>query len=366
MQEVDIPPNAEFTPNDIPEVVAPTIHEKLKTARLDFTEQPPEPEPVLMVNDAVWGTLGNLSLVIGKAKSGKTFLIVLAMIAALRQTFGNLAGCLPEHKRRVIFFDTEQGSYHVWKTANRVLRLTDDATNFEVYKLRQFNVSERFEIINYVIETTPDIGLVIIDGVRDLVSSINDESEATKMSDWLLRLTELHNIHVITLLHQNKGIADKNARGHLGSELVNKAETTLSVTSDKEKDIKVVEAEYCRDIDFEPFAFQINDSGLPEIIEDYQPKNSGETSKHRTGPDSFTEDKHHEIVVKIFNGEDELSRRELMDKVKHHYGGIGEIKAREFITYLTENNLIHKPGKTRNPKSKYTIYNPHSSEMDGA
>jgi hypothetical protein len=26
-----------------------------------------------------------------------------------------------------------------------------------------------------------------------------------------------------------------------------------------------------RDIDFEPFAFQINGDGLPELVEDYQP-----------------------------------------------------------------------------------------------
>ena len=61
----------------------------------------------------------------------------------------------------------------------------------------------------------------------------------------LLKWTEEKNIHVVTVLHQNKN--DGNARGHLGSELVNKAETVLSVTKDsKEKDISIVEAEYCR------------------------------------------------------------------------------------------------------------------------
>ena len=36
--------------------------------------------------------------------------------------------------------------------------------------------------IEFAIENTSDVELVIVDGIRDLVSSINDEEQATKIA----------------------------------------------------------------------------------------------------------------------------------------------------------------------------------------
>ena len=76
-------------------------------------------------------------------------------------------------------------------------------------------------------------------------------------------------------MYLNKG-DDKYARAYSGPELNNKAETVLQVTkSTQDVNISEVKAMHIRDKDFEPFAFRINDSALPEIAEDYifeQPK----------------------------------------------------------------------------------------------
>lgn len=96
---------------------------------------------------------------------------------------------LPPHKNRVVFVDTEQGEYHVVKVAQRVTRLIGNANpaNFEVYGLRKYSTAERNMIIEEIIENTPDLGLLIIDGVRDIITSINDEEQATIMANNLLR-----------------------------------------------------------------------------------------------------------------------------------------------------------------------------------
>ena len=78
-------------------------------------------------------------------------------------------------------------------------------------------------------------------------------------------------IHIHTILHQNKN--DEHARGHIGTELNNKAESIMQVEVNKEdKSISIVEAVHIRDKEFEPFAFRINEEALPELVESYAPK----------------------------------------------------------------------------------------------
>ena len=45
-----------------------------------------------------------------------------------------------------------------------------------------------------------------------------------------MQWTSERGIHIQTVLHLNKG--DDNSRGHIGTELNNKAETVLQVTKD--------------------------------------------------------------------------------------------------------------------------------------
>lgn len=100
-----------------------------------------------------------------------------------------------------------------------------------------------------------------------MVYDINSPSESTRIISKLMQWTDSRQIHIHTILHQNKG--DENARGHIGTELNNKAETVLQVEKDKGNgDISHVSAIHIRAMDFEPFAFRINDKALPELIED--------------------------------------------------------------------------------------------------
>ena len=86
-----------------------------------------------------------------------------------------------------------------------------------------------------------------------------------------MQWTEDLQIHIHTILHQNKN--DEHARGHIGTELNNKAESIMQVEVNKEdKSISIVEAVHIRDKEFEPFAFCINDEALPELVESYSPK----------------------------------------------------------------------------------------------
>ena len=252
---------------------------KLESYRIDVSEEIPPPEIAWEVrNDdseyfTILGTLGNFSLVKGKAKSKKSFFINMAIAAAVGEgvVLQNKFRCpLKEGFSDVLYFDTEQSKYHVQKAAKRICRQVgvDVPPNLTTFGLRKASPSERLKLVEYAIENTPNLGFVVIDGVRDLITSINDEGESTTMSSSLLRWTEEYNIHIIVVLHENPG-SDK-ARGHIGTELTNKAETVIALEVDKSDDnISIVSAGFCRNKSFKPFAFEITDDGLPRIVEDY-------------------------------------------------------------------------------------------------
>jgi len=236
----------------------------------------PAPPVILSFNDSTICTLGNFSLLMGKAKSRKTFLITALASASIsgESNIIGLDGSLPED-RKVILFDTEQSDYHAQQTVKRICTQARNShpDNFIAYGLRPLTPAERVEVIDYVIQTTERPGIVIIDGLRDLLSrGINDEEEATRIISKILKWTHEYQLHIMLVLHQNKN--DQNARGHVGTEAVNKAETVLSVSKDsRNPDVSIVTPEYCRDLEFEPFGFQINVDGLPELSVMSEPNN---------------------------------------------------------------------------------------------
>jgi hypothetical protein len=279
-------------------------------------------------------TLGNFSMVIGKAKSKKTFLLTGLAAAAVGNSWALdcIKGVLPSDKRGVLYFDTEQSEYHLNRTIRRVLNQTGDLSNFRAFGLRKFKPFERLKMIEFAIYSSNNIGLVFIDGLRDLLTSINDEEQATNITSDLLRWTAELNIHIIVVLHQNKG--DLNARGHVGSEALNKAETTLSVTIGTDPDTSLVECEFCRDIPFDSFAFRISEEGLPEGCD--LPEKATSQARH-ANPQSIANEKHSSVLANIYNTNPTPDHVELRDAIIYGFGGqFGESKCREFIThYLT-------------------------------
>lgn len=267
------------------------IEKNIQRCKVDPTKKVLLPPVILSFtsedgNSSILCTQGNFSLITGKAKSRKTFLVTAMAAAAINGGSGKtgFVGTLQDGLT-VLLFDTEQAEYHVQKTTQRICNLVgnNNPGNFEAYRLRPLTPKERIEVIEHVIQNTPNLGLVIIDGLRDLLSKgINDETDATSVVSKILKWTHERKIHVLLVLHQNK--VDNNVRGHIGTEVINKAETVLSVQKyAKNPEISTVTPEYCRNIDFEPFSFQINNEGLPELVTLSESK----TSLHDTIRDNF-------------------------------------------------------------------------------
>ena len=360
--KIEIPDGDDFS--DVPIIGAdekptPSLRE---LAKVDYTKELPPPKPILKVNGEIFGTLGNFTLVIGKAKSRKTFLMALVLSACLgfKNKQSMFEGCLPDEKNKVVLLDTEQGQYHVIKVAKRVASLSGftQTDNFEVYGARSLSTAQRIELIEEIVTNTPDLGLLVIDGVRDILTSINDEEQATEICNLFLRLTEQHNIHIVGVLHQNKG--DFNARGHIGTEMINKAETTVSVTVEKDKEVSKVDVEYSRNKAFEPFAFRVNMFGLPEVIEGWKPKIE-DSGNSKYDPFEVDEYKHTEALQMVARNISEKPnysdlQSQIILAVSETIQKIGNSKARDYITHYLNEGFIVKIGKERSPKTYYKVY----------
>lgn len=305
---------------------------------------------------AILGTLGNFSMIIGKAKSRKSFFLNIAVSAVLSEDklMNQFKGCLAKGKNKVLYFDTEQSRYHVQKALQRICRQieVEEPQSLKVFGLRSEQPSERLRLIEYAIANTENLGFVVIDGIKDLITSINDEAEATMIASKLLKWTEERNIHIVTVLHQNKG--DNNARGHIGTELVNKAETVLSVSKhEKDKDISTVEAEQCRNREPEPFAFRIVEE-LPTLIEGFEFKQI--TSREKITLLDLPDYKQRTILHAVFSKGEEFGYGELVRRVKlaaqKALGEkFGDNRVKDFISHCKTEGFLMQDGD----KKPYTL-----------
>lgn len=322
---------------------------------------------VLMVDDSTIGTLGNFSASIGKAKSKKTFNVSAIAAAALKNgTVLHYRACFPDGKRKILYVDTEQGKNHCQIVLNRILRLAGlpkycDADNLTMLALRKYSPEVRLAITEEAIGMIPDLGLVIIDGIRDFIHDINSPGESTDVISKFMQWTDDRQIHIHTVLHQNKN--DEHARGHIGTELNNKAETIMQVEVDKEdKNISVVEAVHIRDREFEPFAFRINEEVLPEPVESYLPKEKkiGRPIKEPFDPyKEIPENVHRAALDVAFANGNIGSYDEYLERLKEGYGlqnvKLGHNKAVKVATFLSNKRMVIKEGKEYafNPEYHY-------------
>ena len=345
----------EKTNNNIPSAEELAIY--IKEATVSVTNTYEQSPVVLMVDDSIIGTLGNFSASIGKAKSKKTFNVsAIAASALANSTVLHYRSSFPENKRTILYIDTEQGEPHCQKVLQRILYLAGlpkdaDSDNLIMLGLRKYSPEMRLAIVEQAIGTIPNLGLVIIDGIRDFLYDINSSSESTEVISKFMQWTDDKQIHIHTVLHQNKN--DEHARGHIGTELNNKAETILQVEVDKEdKAISVVEAVHIRDRDFEPFAFRINEDVLPELVEPYlsKEKKSGRPTKEPFDPQrEIPGDVHRAAVAAAFANGNIGSYDDYLERLKEAYGlynvKLGYNKVVKVATFLGNKRMVIKEGK---------------------
>lgn len=223
------------------------IKAKLEHMRIRAGTPLPEMKHLLNINGVNCFPRGDLVAISGKEKCGKTTDCRIIVSALLSHEYLGVKAL--EENVRVLWIDTEQAS----QTSRAVCRgiemmcgkeLPDD--QFVYYALREYpDRQEMIEAMRMLFDMyRPDIA--IIDGIRDFIPDFNDVVESAEIVLECMRLssgvsaeqakkkglTERPACCVCCILHQNKPKDDTSMRGHLGTELSNKAGEVWDASQD--------------------------------------------------------------------------------------------------------------------------------------
>jgi hypothetical protein len=134
---------------------------------------------------------------------------------------------------------------------------------------------KRYDMIRLALDAIqPDV--VFVDGLRDLLSSINDEESITKILNDFGSLAEERNLNIWMALHQNPSRKNDDdeakMRGWAGTEFGNKVSDTLvSIKSKTANGVTfTVKQQDARDRDMDDWKFEVTEDagalGVPRII----------------------------------------------------------------------------------------------------
>ena len=249
--------------------------EKFQRSVLNQDKDYPLPIPVINIlqsSEVVnFLTLKSFSLWQGKQKSKKTTVLALAIAAFISgQMEDEGTQFLSTMPGVVLFIDNEQGESYAARTMKLILKLAKLETSSRLIycDLREFSPTERMAIIHAGIEGTPNVRLVVVDGVVDLMNDFMDAGEGHLTITNLLKLCSLFDIHIAGVLHQNKN--DKNARAHVGSIASQKCEIEITTEVDpKDRAQSIVSCMNSRGMPFEPFAIRWDKGSLPCINQEW-------------------------------------------------------------------------------------------------
>jgi hypothetical protein len=127
----------------------------------------------------------------------------------------------------------------------------DHPANFKYISLLQIKRSERFaalnEYLNHIRQTTDKPLFIVLDVSTDCIEDFNKTDKSMELIDLMNIAINEHNVIFLCLIHENPK-SDK-ARGHFGTELMNKASTVMQVGFEKDanqNDTDIIRVKYLK------------------------------------------------------------------------------------------------------------------------
>ena len=155
--------------------------------------------------------------------------------------------------------------------------ITEEPYGFDYISLLEFGREDRFDMLNIYLEHArkkfPIHIFIILDVITDCIFNFNDTKDSMKLIDMMNQTINRYDVTFLCLIHENPGSADK-ARGHLGTEILNKASTVIQIGFEKDAqnhntDLLKVAYLKCRSSKkHDPFYVQYSDTEKGLIMSD--------------------------------------------------------------------------------------------------
>ncbi len=317
----------------------------LKSCEIDFRNPPIKPEPLITINDVTIGSPGNLLCITGMEGSGKTNYLG-GLISGVIRKDGDVIDTLGTEIKNnstgkaVIVYDTEQSEDQLYKNLTFIMKranLEVPPTWFKAYCLVGMSRKERMQVIFQSMDRFyyefNGIHMVVIDGIADLISGVNDEEQSVELVEELFRLAGIYKTCIVSVLHLSpSGI---KLRGHLGSEIQRKAAGILSIEKEENTNTSVVKALKVRDgspLDVPLIQFGWNKELNRHV---FMGEKSKEDSEARKKEDLVS------IANDIFSKKQSYSYQDLIKAVTDMLY-VKERMAKNYIKYMKDHNIIEK------------------------
>ncbi|HCN83667.1 MAG TPA: hypothetical protein DIT07_08605 [Sphingobacteriaceae bacterium] len=155
--------------------------------------------------------------------------------------------------------------------------IMDHPTSFDYISLLEFGREDRYDMLNVYLEHVRikfnTHIFIVLDVITDCVFNFNDTKDSMKLIDMMNQSINRYDVTFLCLIHENPGQTDK-ARGHLGTEILNKASTVIQIGFERDADnhaldlLKIVYLKCRSSRKHDPFYVQDSEQHTGLIISD--------------------------------------------------------------------------------------------------
>jgi hypothetical protein len=225
----------------------------------------------------------------------------------------------------VVYVDTERNQSEQLPYALQSIQVnagfdkSEHPINFEYISLLQITRKDRFsalnEYLNHLKQITNNPLFIVLDVSTDCIEDFNKTDKSMELIDLMNMAINEHNVIFLCLIHENPK-SDK-ARGHFGTELMNKASTVLQVGFEKDasqNDTDIIRVKYlkCRSTaKFQPFHIKFSKETKGLVLANLNDVAGVVNSrKHKASSDDLID------FLEMYLGDDTImARRELIEKL---------------------------------------------------
>lgn len=314
----------------------------LKPCEVDPVHPPALPKTIISIHGVPFGTQGNLFCITGGEGSGKSHYAGALVAGALSTTsdsdtlgaevVGN------DNGHAVLLYDTEQSLPQLYKNISVILRrsgVTKPPESFKGYCLSCISRRDRLQAIVRSMDRYyyqyGGIHLVVIDGIADLIRSVNDESESVELVEELYRLAGIYNTCIVVVLHLVP--SGMKIRGHLGSEIGRKAAAILSIERDEKRDLCCLKTLKVRDG---------SPLDVPLLEFGWDKQRAMHMSRGQRSPEAQQSRKREELqtlIRELYRQRGEYSPKELREAICKTLD-VAESTAKSYIRFMKEKGIL--------------------------
>ena len=243
-----------------PEQVSGVVHEKDNLAKILATQEKIQSNscktiafssPIITYNETGIIFPNTINIIQGKKGVHKSRLTEIFCGLMLQRDITQSSHRFLGMKRNamqksvVLYVDTERNINDQFPYAIQKIKLLsgysieDKPENLDYISLIDIPRSERFDTLNEYIKrfrTRYELYnlFIVFDVVTDCVENFNDVRESLRLVDMLNETINTYNVTFLCVIHENPSAGNDKGRGHLGTELNNKASQVIQIGFEKD------------------------------------------------------------------------------------------------------------------------------------